>query len=107
MPIYLGGGSRPAIDRAARIADGFLPPAMQRPMEYYRKACAALGKPDPGEWPGRGPIFMWVTTGDKNEAWERLAPHIRNQIDSYAGWTTAGLGRPDGPFVPTHETSRT
>ncbi len=103
MPIFIGAGFKPGIDRAARIADGFLPPAMQRPWEYYRKACMQLGKPDPGEWPGRGPIFMWVTTGDKNEAWERLAPHIRHQIDSYAGWTTSGLGRPDGPFVPTRD----
>ena len=103
MPIYIGGGSRPAIDRAARVADGFFPPAMERPWNYYRKACLAIDKPDPGPWPGRGPIFCWVTTGDKNAAWERLAPHIRNQIDSYAGWTTTGLGRPDGPFVPTRD----
>jgi hypothetical protein len=76
---------------------------MQQPWEYYRKACQRLGKPDPGEWPRRGPIFLWVTTGDKDAAWERLAPHIRHQIDSYGGWTKAGLGRPDGPFVPTRD----
>ena len=100
MPIHLGGGTRPAIERAARIADGFFAPAMQRPWEHYRRTCIELGKPDPGEWPKRGPIFLWVTTGDKDEAWARLEPHVRHQIDSYAGWTTAGLGRADGPFVP-------
>ena len=100
MPIHLGGGTRPAIERAARIADGFFAPAMQRPWDHYRKVCLELGKPDPGEWPRRGPIFLWVTTGDKDEAWARLEAHVRHQIDSYAGWTTAGLGRPDGPFVP-------
>jgi alkanesulfonate monooxygenase SsuD/methylene tetrahydromethanopterin reductase-like flavin-dependent oxidoreductase (luciferase family) len=103
MPIHLGGGSKPAIDRAARIADGYFHPAMQRPWEYYRKACGKFGKPDPGPWPGRGPIFLWVTTGDKEAAWERLAPHIKHQIDSYGGWTKEGLGRPDGPFVPTRD----
>lgn len=103
MPIFIGGGSRPAIDRAVRLADGFFPPAMQRPWEYYRKACLAAGKADPGPWRGRGPIFLWVTTGDKEAAWEMLAPHIRNQIDSYGAWTTSGLGRPDGPFVPTRD----
>lgn len=103
MPIYIGGGSRPAIDRAVRLADGFFPPAMQRPWDYYRRACLAAGKDDPGAWPGRGPIFLWVTTGDTTDAWRMLAPHIRHQIDSYAGWTTSGLGRPDGPFVPTRD----
>lgn len=103
MPIHLGGGTRAAIDRAVRLADGFFPPAMQKPWEYYRRACLAAGRPDPGEWRRRGPIFLWVTTGDKEQAWERLAPHIRHQIDSYGGWTTSGLGRPDGPFVPTRD----
>src|SRR3954462_6597216 len=38
MPIYLGGGaSRASIERAARLAVGFFPPAMQRPWEAYRK----------------------------------------------------------------------
>jgi alkanesulfonate monooxygenase SsuD/methylene tetrahydromethanopterin reductase-like flavin-dependent oxidoreductase (luciferase family) len=103
MPIHLGGGTRASIDRAVRLADGFFAPAMQRPWEHYRKGCLAAGKPDPGEWPKRGPIFLWVTTGDKEQAWEQLAPHIRHQIDSYGGWTTSGLGRPDGPFVPTRD----
>lgn len=103
MPIHLGGGTRKTIDRAARIADGFFAPAMQAPWEAYRRACARHGKPDPGEWPRRGPIFLWVTTGDKEQAWERLAPHIRHQIASYAGWTEAAHGVPQGPFVPTRD----
>jgi len=105
MPLYLGGGaSRASIERAARLADGFFPPGMPRPWEIYRDACIALGKPDPGEWAPRGPIFLWITTGDKDEEWERLAPHIRHQIDSYAAWTKAGLGRPTGPYIPTEDT---
>jgi alkanesulfonate monooxygenase SsuD/methylene tetrahydromethanopterin reductase-like flavin-dependent oxidoreductase (luciferase family) len=104
MPIYLGGGaSRRSIDRAAAIADGFFPPGMQRPWESYRKACAALGKPDPGEWAPRSPIFLWITTADKHEAWAALAPHIRHQIDSYGQWTKAGLGQATGPYIPTND----
>jgi alkanesulfonate monooxygenase SsuD/methylene tetrahydromethanopterin reductase-like flavin-dependent oxidoreductase (luciferase family) len=103
MPIYLGGGTRAAIDRAVRLGDGFFAPAMERPWQYYRRASMEAGKPDPGEWPKRGPIFLWVTTGDKEQVWERLAPHVRHQIDSYGGWTQSGLGRPDGPFVPTRD----
>jgi len=102
MPIYLGGGAtRASIDRAVRLADGFFPPGMRAPWDYYRKACLAAGKPDPGEWAPRGPIFLWVTTGGKEETWNRLAPHIRHQIDSYAAWTTSGLGKATGPYIPT------
>lgn len=104
MPIYLGGGAaRRSVERAAAMADGFFPPGMQRPWESYRKACLALGKPDPGEWAPRGPIFLWVTKGDKDATWEALAPHIRHQIDSYGRWTSGGLGRATGPYIPTED----
>ncbi len=105
MPIYLGGGARPGIERAARIGDGFFPPGMRRPWEYYRNTCLALGRPDPGEWTPRGPIFLWITTDDKDATWRQLAPHIRHQIDSYGEWTRTGIGRPTGPYVPTEDMS--
>jgi alkanesulfonate monooxygenase SsuD/methylene tetrahydromethanopterin reductase-like flavin-dependent oxidoreductase (luciferase family) len=100
MPIYMGGASRRAVERAARLADGFFPPGMQGPWELYRKVCSELGKPDPGSWRRRGPIFLWVTTDDKDETWRRLEPHVRHQTESYAQWTTAGMGRADGPYIP-------
>ena len=100
MPIYMGGASRRAVERAARLADGFFPPGMQAPWELYRKVCTELGKPDPGEWRRRGPIFLWVTTDDKDATWQWLEPHVRHQTESYAQWTTAGMGRADGPYIP-------
>jgi alkanesulfonate monooxygenase SsuD/methylene tetrahydromethanopterin reductase-like flavin-dependent oxidoreductase (luciferase family) len=102
MPIHLGGSARRAIERAARLGDGYFPP-MPQFWKYYRKACLELGKPDPGELPPRGPIFLWVTTEDKERAWERLAPHIRHQINSYGQWTAAAYRDPFGPFVPTRD----
>ena len=77
MPIFLGGGAaRKSIERAAAIADGFFPPGMPKPWEFYRQACAELGKPDPGEWAPRGPIFLWITNDDKDETWRKArAPH--------------------------------
>jgi len=105
MPLYLGGGaSRRSIERAAQLGDGFFPPGMQRPWESYRRICLELGRPDPGEWAPRGPIFLWVTTDDKDTTWRRLEPHIRHQIDSYGQWTRDGIGRPTGPYVPTEDT---
>jgi alkanesulfonate monooxygenase SsuD/methylene tetrahydromethanopterin reductase-like flavin-dependent oxidoreductase (luciferase family) len=98
MPLYLGGGARRAIERAARIADGYFPPTADR-WDVYREACVGLGKPDPGPMPPQSPIFCWVTHDDKEEVWARLAPHVRHQTQSYAAWTSSGLGRPAGPFV--------
>lgn len=104
MPVFVGGGaSRRSIERAADLADGFFAPGMAKPWEAYRRACAGRGKPDPGEWAPRGPIFLWITDEDKDTVWRQLAPHIRHQIDSYAAWTKGGLGRPTGPYVPTED----
>lgn len=104
MPIFLGGGAaRASIERAARLGDGFFPPGMQRPWEAYRRLRIEMGEPDPGEWAPRGPIFLWITNDDIDRTWNRLAPHIRHQIDSYAQWTTKGLGRATGPYIPTED----
>jgi alkanesulfonate monooxygenase SsuD/methylene tetrahydromethanopterin reductase-like flavin-dependent oxidoreductase (luciferase family) len=105
MPIFLGGGaSRRSIERAVELGDGFFPPGMQRPWETYRRIAVERGRPDPGEWAPRGPIFLWVTDEDVEETWTWLAPHVRHQIDSYGRWTRAGHGRPTGPYVPTEDT---
>ena len=46
---------------------------------------------------------MWVTDRPKDEVWERLAPHIRHQVASYAEWTTGAYGAPAGPFVASRD----
>jgi alkanesulfonate monooxygenase SsuD/methylene tetrahydromethanopterin reductase-like flavin-dependent oxidoreductase (luciferase family) len=103
MPIFIGGSSRRAIDRAVRLGDGFFPPGMPIGWDRYRRRCLELGRPDPGEYPRRGPIFLWVTDEPPDRVWERLAPHIRHQIDSYAAWTAGAYGTPQGPFVPERD----
>lgn len=103
MPIYVGGSAPAVIERAVQLGDGFFPPGMPIGWNRYRRRCIELGRPDPGEWPRRGPVFLWVTDQPKDGVWERLAPHVRHQIDSYAGWTTSAYGRPDGPFVPSRD----
>ena len=103
MPIFLGGASERSVERAVQLGDGFFPPGMPAGWQKYRDRCLELGRPDPGAFPPRGPIFLWVTTDRKEDVWERLAPHIRHQIDSYAAWTTGAYGAPRGPFVPSRD----
>jgi alkanesulfonate monooxygenase SsuD/methylene tetrahydromethanopterin reductase-like flavin-dependent oxidoreductase (luciferase family) len=87
MRIYMGGGTRRTIERAARLSDGWVAPGGGDSWDIYREVSVELGKPDPGPYPGSGPMFLWVTTDDKQRTLDRLLPHIRHQIDSYAAWT--------------------
>jgi hypothetical protein len=97
-PILLGGGSPAAARRAARIADGWFPPLEPKLWTPYREECLALGKPDPGEYPKQGPIFLWVSK-DPERDWERLAPHALHQLRSYTEWTIESFGRAAGPYA--------
>jgi alkanesulfonate monooxygenase SsuD/methylene tetrahydromethanopterin reductase-like flavin-dependent oxidoreductase (luciferase family) len=106
-PILLGGGSPAAARRAARIADGWFPPLDPRLWAPYREACIELGKPDPGEYPRQGPIFLWISKQPERD-WERLLPHVLHQLRSYSEWTVEAYGRPLGPYAEgiTEETVR-
>lgn len=97
-PILLGGGTPAAARRAARIADGWFPPLEPRLWPPYREECLALGKPDPGDYPRQGPVFLWVSK-DPERDWERLLPHVLHQLRSYREWTIEAFGRASGPFA--------
>jgi hypothetical protein len=96
--ILLGGGTPAAARRAAKIADGWFPPLEAKLWPPYREACLALGKPDPGEYPKQGPIFLWVSKQPDQDR-ERLAPHVLHQLRSYSEWTVEAYGRPSGPYA--------
>ena len=96
-PRLLLGGAHPAVARrAARIADGFYPPAGEN-WDFYRDACLSLGKPDPGPCKTLGPIFTHVSR-DPEADWSRIAPHAAHCARSYAEWTVEAYGRAAGPF---------
>jgi len=97
-PILLGGGSAAAARRAAKIADDWFPPLDARLWKPYREACVALGKPDPGDYPKQGPIFLWVSKQPERD-WERVMPHVLHQLRSYSEWTVEAFGRPAGPYA--------
>jgi hypothetical protein len=97
-PILLGGSSAAAARRAARIADGWFPPLDPRLWPPYREECLKLGKPDPGDYPTQGPIFLWISKQPERD-WERIAPHALHQLRSYSEWTVEAFGRPAGPYA--------
>lgn len=99
MPLWLGGSTVAVARKAAERGLRWRPPiaAMWEP---YRQACVELGRDDPGPLAPRGTIFLWVTDGDKDEAWRRLTPHILHQMNTYGAWTHEAFGRAGGPFVP-------
>lgn len=84
--VVLGGSSRAAAERAARIADGFRPvvPAL---MEDYAEALRSLGKPVPEtRSAGSGGYLFLHVTRDPEGDWERIAPHALHENNDYARW---------------------
>jgi alkanesulfonate monooxygenase SsuD/methylene tetrahydromethanopterin reductase-like flavin-dependent oxidoreductase (luciferase family) len=86
MRVYMGGGTRRTIDRAVRLSDGWIAPGTDEAWSMYREICQQYGKSDPGEFPASGPMFLWVTTDDKQRTLDRLEPHIQHQAETYAAW---------------------
>ena len=91
MRIYMGGGTRRTIDRAVRLSDGWIAPGSDEAWSMYREICQEHGKPDPGEFPTSGPMFLWVTTENKQSVLDRLGPHIKHQADTYAAWASGAF----------------
>jgi alkanesulfonate monooxygenase SsuD/methylene tetrahydromethanopterin reductase-like flavin-dependent oxidoreductase (luciferase family) len=91
-PITLGGSSKAAARRAARIADGFEPTRRDLFAEYEAE-CARLGM-QPGPPPPRMPRGQFLhVTHDVEAAWETLGPHLLHEMRSYGAWMAdAGNG---------------
>jgi alkanesulfonate monooxygenase SsuD/methylene tetrahydromethanopterin reductase-like flavin-dependent oxidoreductase (luciferase family) len=88
LPIYIGAFADPAIDRAARLADGFLASAGGGAFgETYRKVRAALQRHGRAE-----EAFPYVASGvafvheDAGRAREIVGPAIAYQRTRYAEW---------------------
>jgi alkanesulfonate monooxygenase SsuD/methylene tetrahydromethanopterin reductase-like flavin-dependent oxidoreductase (luciferase family) len=93
IPIMMGGASRAAARRAARIADGFIP-SLPEFWDDYRTACVEFGRPDPGPAPTHGESFHFIAE-DPESAWAEIAPYCVHEVNSYAQWFTGSTAKSD------------
>ena len=87
-PCLIGGGSVPAVKRAARFGMGMVlqggDPSLA---ELYRAEGAKAGT-TPGAFilPPEGTVTSAFVAEDVDAAWERLGPHLLHDAKMYASW---------------------
>src|ERR1035437_9526905 len=82
--ISLGGISKPAAERAARIADGFIP-SKPEVWTFYRDEVQRLGRPDPGPCPiGANQVVALAEDPEKGR--ERMSPFFLHETNAYGTW---------------------
>jgi alkanesulfonate monooxygenase SsuD/methylene tetrahydromethanopterin reductase-like flavin-dependent oxidoreductase (luciferase family) len=82
--ISLGGSSQVAAERAARIADGFIP-SVPEVWPFYRDEVQRLGRPDPGPCP-IGSNQTVALAEDADRGWEQMAPYFLHETNAYGRW---------------------
>jgi len=82
--LILGGSSKPAAERAARIGDGFLP-SDASVWQYYVDEVVRLGRADPGPCP-MGDTVTVALAEDADRGWEQMAPYFMHEMNAYGVW---------------------
>lgn len=83
-PIGMGGSSKAAARRAARVADSFFVPNEEL-YQVYRDEKIALGFSDPGPWEKTGTGFV-VVSDDPDTTWQQMGPYLLHETNSYGRW---------------------
>ncbi len=100
-PILVGGSTKAAARRAARLGDWFSPGAPEL-WETYRAEVQRLKGFDPGPEAMSGPLFVHIAH-DPEDAWKRLAPYAMHEMNAYGQWwqETNDAGYPmASPYSP-------
>jgi alkanesulfonate monooxygenase SsuD/methylene tetrahydromethanopterin reductase-like flavin-dependent oxidoreductase (luciferase family) len=112
--LFMGGNSRVAARRAARLGMGLIAQGGDPGIEaIYRDACSEFGR-TPGLCvvPPAGTVMSAFVARDPDAAWQRIGPHLLHDAQAYAAWmgdantsstkSTAGdveaLRREAGPY---------
>ena len=94
-PIWVAAHVDPAVRRAARIGDSWMPPfnasfeLLERQMPMYRSELEAAGKPFPGELPLTRECHIGATNA---EALEEAAGPLGYKYQSYGSWGLKDTG---------------
>jgi alkanesulfonate monooxygenase SsuD/methylene tetrahydromethanopterin reductase-like flavin-dependent oxidoreductase (luciferase family) len=105
-PIWIGGFSPPAVDRAVRLSDGYLlggagAVRSASPHALYREALARHGKTQ-ADVPLIGNRVVHVSDTDE-QAWDEARLAIFNRHNTYARWFKAARDQPGSDEVATPE----
>ncbi len=99
-PIWVGGFSRPAVRRAARLADGFLGIGdMREVYPMYLEELRAAGKDPSQARLGGGPWWL-IVSNDPEKTWREVAPHLTYQLTVYSKWLGSSG---QNLFPPVHD----
>jgi probable F420-dependent oxidoreductase len=95
VPLYLGGSTPPALERAARMADGHFPPSGGSPAQALERAkeIASIRERLGLSGPYRFGMFLNIGIGaDAEDGWRRIRDGMLHVRGSYAMW---GMGEKD------------
>ncbi len=94
-PFFLVGGmSRPAARRAARLGLPFAPPVADPELEaYYFQQCEKFGTAGFTHSPPADFSVLFIHE-DPDRAWAELGQHFLNEAVEYSSWKTEGVKRP-------------
>ena len=87
--IILGGSSKAAAKRAARIADGYMP-AGPDTAEAYIEESHRLGN-TALVFTLQSPLYLYVSE-DPDKSWSEIAPYAMHETNSYGRWAQQASG---------------
>jgi alkanesulfonate monooxygenase SsuD/methylene tetrahydromethanopterin reductase-like flavin-dependent oxidoreductase (luciferase family) len=94
-PFFLVGGmSKPAARRAARLGLPFAPPVADPDLEsFYYAECEKHGTAGFTHSPPADFSVLFIHE-DPDRAWEKLGKYFLNEVVEYSSWKTEGVNRP-------------